>query len=55
MTLNLAAGRSYRVQYVSDLEDTNWITLTNFISQSNLVEIIDPAVTARRWYRAVSP
>lgn len=55
MTLNLAAGRSYRVQYVSDLEDTNWITLTNFISQSNLVEIVDPTVTARRWYRAVSP
>ena len=55
MTLNVEAGRSYRVQYVSDLADANWITLTNVISQSNLVQVIDPTVAARRWYRAVSP
>lgn len=55
MTLNVAAGRSYQIEYVSDLGDTNWITLTNFISSSSLVRVVDPTVTARRWYRAVMP
>ena len=55
MTLNLETGRSYRVQYVADLGDTNWITLTNFISPGNQVQFVDATITSQRWFRAISP
>lgn len=55
LTLNTEADRSYRVQYISDLNGTNWVTLTNFVSTTNLKQILDPTSDAQRWYRAVSP
>lgn len=55
LALNTEPGKSYRVQYVSDLSDTNWLTLTNFIGTSSVKQILDPTSAPKRWYRAVSP
>jgi hypothetical protein len=48
-------GRTYLVEFSSDL--TGWNMLTNFVSTSAATTVLDPfrPGTTRRFYRAISP
>lgn len=51
-------GRTYRVEYVDALSDTNlWVTLTNLVLPTSPFIVFDPQAVAgqRRFYRATTP
>ena len=55
MDLNLQPGRDHRVQFVTALASTNWITLTNIVNYGATAQALDPTISTARWYRIVSP
>ena len=52
-TLIGEAGRSYEIQFSSDLQ--SWTTLTNLVSATGTDSITDSVSGSRRFYRAVTP
>lgn len=57
MTIVGAAGTAGRVQFSTNLAQTNWTTLTNFTNTSTSTPFIDGAASnsLQRFYRTVSP
>jgi hypothetical protein len=55
-TLTGEIGRNYNVQFATNLTETNWTTLTNFISTTETTFVTDPFPAATvRFYRVLSP
>ena len=56
-SFNAESNRTYAVQYISDLLNTNWSVLTNFDASPILTNFIvsDPLTSSNRFYRVQTP
>ncbi|NOS71008.1 MAG: hypothetical protein HOP33_13890 [Verrucomicrobia bacterium] len=55
LTIHGSVGANYRFEYVNDLNNTNWLTLTNIALPTNPYLLVDTDSPnhARRFYRAI--
>ena len=56
-TFDTESNRTYTVEYLGDLVDTNWSTLTNFgaMATPQTILVLDPLTETNRFYRVRTP
>jgi CotH kinase protein/Concanavalin A-like lectin/glucanases superfamily/Lamin Tail Domain/Immunoglobulin domain len=57
LTFSTVSNRTYAVQYQETLKDGSWLKLQDIwpVTTNRTVEVVDPAVTATRFYRVILP